>query len=118
MSAPFVATALDLFGPITVRDVAKSRRRIKVWGVLYSCLSSKAVAILPCPGYDAQSFIDTHIQFTSVYGDPSKIFSNHGSNLIAGADVDWGRVRLELGRKGSVWTHTAKGCPWQNAPSV
>ena len=49
--APFEATALDLFGPFWVKDTAKGRRRFKCWVISYVCMGSKAVCLLPCPGY-------------------------------------------------------------------
>ena len=114
-SAPFVFTAVDLFGPFTVKDTAKGRRSFKCWGSLYSCLATKVVAIFCCPGYDAECFLTTHLKFTSIYGVPSKIVADHGPNIVAAASaLDWDRVVDEAGKSGTVWTFTPKGCSWWN----
>ena len=57
--APFEATALDLFGHFWVKDAAKGRRRFKCWVVCLVCMGTKAVCLLPCPGYGTQEFLTT-----------------------------------------------------------
>ena len=47
---PFQSTALDLFGPSKVKDVAKGRQRFKCWGLTLSCLATRAAALHACPG--------------------------------------------------------------------
>ena len=37
--SPFEATALDLFGPVQVKDMARGRRSFKCWIIAYICLS-------------------------------------------------------------------------------
>ena len=64
---PFQFTALDFFGPFLIKDLAKGRRTLKCWGVVYTGLASRAVALYACPGYDADSFLATQTKFTSVY---------------------------------------------------
>ena len=58
--APFEALALDLFGPFPVSDPARGRRTFKCYVVCYVCMASKAVALLPCPGYCTNTFMTTH----------------------------------------------------------
>ena len=62
---PFQFTAFDFFGPFQVKDIAKGRRKIKCWGLLYSCLASRATAIYACPGYSTADFLATHGKFTA-----------------------------------------------------
>jgi hypothetical protein len=114
-SAPFVFTALDLFGPFKMRDAAGGRRFFKSWGVVYTCLATKACAILEYAGYDSATFMVTHLKFTSLYGVPSKIYSDHGPNIVSGATrLDWVQVSKAAGMSGSTWTFTPKGCSWKN----
>ena len=40
----------------TTTVIAKGRRTFKTWGVMFSCLTTKAVAILACFGYDTETF--------------------------------------------------------------
>ena len=76
---PFQYIALDFFGPFSMKDLAKGRRTLKCWGVVYTCLASRAVALYACPGYDTDSFLATKTKFTSVYGEPEICYTNHGA---------------------------------------
>ena len=51
-SPPFYHCAVDLFGPFQIRDSVKKRCRGKAYGVLFNCLSSRAVFIDLADGYD------------------------------------------------------------------
>ena len=116
-AAPFTVVSLDLFGPMTVRGMGgASRKTQKVWGVVYSCLATKAIAIWTCPGYDAHSFLDTHTWHTAVYGDPLFAVSDHGSQIVAASRdlADWGIVVSATSKAGTQWRFTEKGCAWRN----
>ena len=113
--APFESTALDLFGPFWVKDAAKGRRRFKCWVVSYICMGSKAVCMLPCPGYGAQEFMTTHRYFTGLYGRPKLLYTDHAPSLVKAAETpDWARIANLVGEQGTVWRQTAKGCSWRN----
>jgi hypothetical protein len=111
-SVPFVVTAVDLFSSFQVRRIW-GRRYFPVWGVLYTCLSTKAVAILACPGYDTETFLCIHTKFCSLYGVPSRIYANHGPQLTAAAGPNWDKIRDELGQQGTEWKFTLKECSWR-----
>ena len=76
---PFQFTTLDFFGPFPIKDLAKGRRTLKCWGVVYTCLASRAVALYACPGYNADSFLATQTKFAAVYGEPEKCYADHGT---------------------------------------
>lgn len=42
-AAPFQFTSVDLFGPYQVKDDVKRRVNMNVWGVLFCCMSSRAI---------------------------------------------------------------------------
>ncbi len=42
-AAPFEFTTVDLFGPYHVKDDVKKRASLKVWGVVFCCMSSRAI---------------------------------------------------------------------------
>ena len=49
----------DVFGPIIVTEGKTTRKlssEIKVWGLLFICLVSRAVHIEPLPGLDTVTF--------------------------------------------------------------
>ena len=97
--SPFNATALDLFGPFWVKDTAKGRRRFKCWIVLYVCMGSKAVCLLPVPGYGTEEFMTTHRIFTGLVRKTQD--SLHGPRTLSGQggrDPRLGRDRRQDGR--------------------
>ena len=61
--APFEATALDLFGPFHVKDMARGRRLFKCWIDAYICMCTKAATLLPCPGYSMEVLEGTAAYF-------------------------------------------------------
>lgn len=42
-AAPFEFTTLDLFGPYVVKDEVKKRVGLKVWGIVFCCMASRAI---------------------------------------------------------------------------
>nr|CAH0105425.1 unnamed protein product [Daphnia galeata] len=77
------------------RTLAKceSCGRVKRYGLLITCLSSRAVHIESLDSMDADSFIMALRRFISIRGCPKVIYSDNGTNLLAG--------EKELLRKGS-----------------
>ena len=68
MCKPFTYISLDFAGPVKVKGAVNSRARLKCWIVVYCCRSTKAVDLLATCGYDTQSFLLKHEEFTvSVY---------------------------------------------------
>ena len=116
-AAPFVYTAVDMFGPWKVREMAGGRRFFKCWGVMFSCLATKAVCILACPGYSTAAFATTYRMFTAIYSHPTKVFTDHGPQLVAHAgaeELSLGQVAEEAGKRGTEWVFSPKACSWRN----
>ena len=115
VNAPFEATALDLFGPFWVKDAANGRRRFKCWVVSYICMGTKAVCLLPCPGYGTGTFMTTHKFFTALYGKPKILYTDHAPSLIKAAETPrWDEISNAVSSQGTDWRLTAKGCSWRN----
>ncbi|CAC5386479.1 unnamed protein product [Mytilus coruscus] len=74
---------VDLFGPLTIKDTVKGRTHGKAYGVLFNCMSSRAVYVDLADGYGTSSFIMVLRRFTSVRGYPKKIRSDLGSQLVS-----------------------------------
>ena len=98
---PFTHTALDFFGPFTVRGMGNSRVTHRSWGLLYVCLNTKAVKILATGGYPTNDFLIAHKKFVSNCGAPALTVSDQGSQLqgarrVTGAGdpagVDWRKI--------------------------
>ena len=113
--SPFEATALDLFGPFQVKDVARGRRSFKCWIIAYVCLSIKAVHFVPCPGYDTATFMTSNRHFTGIFGQPRILCTDHSPSLVLAAETpDWTEIATAVSQSGTEWRQTAKGCSWRN----
>ena len=79
---PFKVCSVDLFGPLLARGVGgHARKTFKVWGVLYACLASKAIAIWASPGYDTDSYFLCHQKQVAIYGKLALVISDQGTQL-------------------------------------
>ena len=84
-SPPFSYTGLDVFGPIIVTEGKTTRKfssEIKVWGLLFTCLVSRAVHIEPLPGLDTVTFRNALRRFFSIRGVCRLLRSDRGPNSI------------------------------------
>lgn len=80
-AAPFEYTTLDLFGPYTVSDVVR-RRMKKVWGVVFSCMASRAIHADLVEDLSTEGFLKTYQRFTALRGHPKKLWSDVGTNFM------------------------------------
>lgn len=81
---PFAYCSVDLFGPMFVRGEVNKRSRGKVWGCVYTCLSSRAVHLEIARDYSTDGFLLAHRRFQSIRGCPSVIYSDPGKSFVAG----------------------------------
>ena len=84
-SPPFYSTALDLFGPLEVRDTVKRRTTKKVWGVIFVCTVVGAVHLEVSEDYSTDSFLQCLTRFIHLRGTPRRIQSDPGTQLVAAA---------------------------------
>ena len=78
---PFTNVGVDCFGPISIR---RGRSTVKRYGVLFTCLSCRAVHIEVAHSLDTDSFINAMRRFISRRGRPKEIRSDNGSNFVGG----------------------------------
>lgn len=81
-AAPFEYTSVDLFGPYEVIDVVKRRTKLKVWGVVFSCMASRAVHADMVESLSTECFLKTYFRFTAIRGHPRKMWSDQGTNFV------------------------------------
>lgn len=81
---PFYYTGIDYFGSI---EVAVGRRREKRWGVLFTCMTVRAVHIEIAPSLSTDSFLLVLKQFISRRGTPIKILSDNATNFRGASRV-------------------------------
>lgn len=71
------------------------------------------MAILPCPGYDAKTWMCMYTWFCAIYGLPHHIRTDHAISFQKAAmDLDWDTIKEETMKNGTTWTFTAKGFLW------
>ncbi|GAA6097419.1 uncharacterized protein LOC124378202 [Tachysurus ichikawai] len=81
-AAPFEFTTLDLFGPYEEKDEVRKRVRLKVWGIVYCCMASRAIHTDVVSDQSAESFLLAYQRFTALRGHPRKLWSDPGSNFV------------------------------------
>lgn len=86
-AAPFEFTTVDLFGPYLVKDDIKKRVSMKVWGVVFSCMASRAIHADLVNTMSTESFLMAYQRFTAIRGHPRKIWSDPGTNFIGAKPV-------------------------------
>jgi len=81
---PFTYVGIDYFGPILV---TVGRRKEKRWGVIFTCLTVRAVHLEIAHSLDASSCIMCIRNFFNRRGTPREIFTDNGTNFKASEKV-------------------------------
>lgn len=81
-AAPFEFTTMDLFGPYEVKDEVKKRTRLKVWGIVFCCMASRAIHTDVVSDQSSEGFLLAYQRFASLRGHPRKLWSDPGSNFV------------------------------------
>jgi hypothetical protein len=78
---PFSFTGVDCFGPFEVR---RGRTRAKRYGVIFTCLTIRAIHIEVANSLDTESFINALRRFIARRGQPEVMRSDNGGNFVKG----------------------------------
>ena len=81
---PFYKVGVDYFGPFWVKQ---GRSRIKRYGCIFSCLTTRAVHIEVASDLFTDSFINALRRFIARRGQPDEIFSDNGTNFVGAERV-------------------------------
>ncbi|KAK0147265.1 hypothetical protein N1851_013317 [Merluccius polli] len=76
---PFTYTGIDCFGPIHIKD---GRKDIKKYGLLLTCLCSRAIHIEMLDDMTTDAFINALRAFIAIRGNVRQIRSDQGTNFI------------------------------------
>lgn len=81
-TSPFEFTTMDLFEPYEARDEIRKKVRLKVWGVVFSCMASRAINADIVSDQSAERFLLAYQRFTALRGHPKKLWSDPGKNFV------------------------------------
>jgi len=111
---PFSRVGVDYFGPFHVK---RGRSTVKRYGVIFTCLSTRAVHLEHASSLDTDSCINAIRRFIARRGPAAVIYSDNGTNLV-GAEKE---LRLEIERWNQSAMHNSllqMGVDWKfNPPS-
>ena len=75
---PFTNCGVHLFGPLFIKQ---GRKRLKRWGVLFTCLTVRCVHLEVVDDIDTDLFINTLRRFVNRRGYPKVFYSDCGTNF-------------------------------------
>ena len=78
---PFTSTGIDFFGPFFVK---RGRAQEKRYGVIFSCLVSRAVHIEVADSLSTDSFLCALRRFVARRGQVKRIRTDRGTNFVGG----------------------------------
>ncbi len=76
---PFTNCGVDLFGPLYIKQ---GRKRLKRWGVLYTCLTVRCVHLEVVESLETDDFINSLRRFINRRGSPKVMYSDQGTNFV------------------------------------
>ncbi|KAL0195042.1 hypothetical protein M9458_008614, partial [Cirrhinus mrigala] len=77
----FYSTGIDCFGPYLIKV---GRRNEKRWGIIFKCMTTRAVHIDLLASLDSDSFLMALRRFIARRGKPFEILSDQGTNFKGG----------------------------------
>ena len=76
---PFTYCAVDYLGPFIIKD---GRKELKRYGVLFTCMASRAVHIETANSLETDAFINALRRFICRRGPIRQLRSNQGTNFV------------------------------------
>ncbi|XP_046556868.1 uncharacterized protein LOC124266100 [Haliotis rubra] len=84
----FYSTGIDCFGPMSIKI---GRRVEKRWGVLFKCMTTRAIHLELLDSLSTDAFLMAFWRFISRRGKPFEVLSDQGTNF-KGADAELQRA--------------------------
>lgn len=89
-SPPFTYCGLDCFGPFIVKE---GRKELKRYGLLFTCLCSRAVHIETLDDLKTDAFINALRMFVAIRGPVRQLRCDRGTNFMGAKRVFFRRSR-------------------------
>ena len=80
----FYVTQTDISGPFKAYTPHNKRTTIKIWHVIFCCITTSTVSIKVMESYCTTSFIQAFIRFSCEVGYPKIMLIDEGSQLVKG----------------------------------
>ncbi|XP_068716949.1 uncharacterized protein [Montipora capricornis] len=117
-SPPFTHCAVDYFGPFYVKE---GRKELKRYGVLFTCLASRAIHLEVAYSLETDSYINALRRFIRRRGPVRQMRSDQGTNLVGAKrelkdallEMDKEKVQIEMLKRNCDWFETKLTCPQQ-----
>ena len=108
----FNSTAVDLFGPILIKDTVKGRTKKGCWGVIFVCTVTSAIHLEVTENYSCDQFLLALRRFVNSRGTPSRFQSDPGTQLVAASKqyLTWDFARIQE------WAHE-RDAEWYITPT-
>ena len=111
---PFTSAGVDYFGPI---EVKRGRSLCKRYGVIFTCLASRAVHLEVANSLDTDACINALRRFISRRGQVSHLLSDNGTNFVGAsrelkealAALDHDHIQRVLRSAGVDWKFNPPG---------
>jgi hypothetical protein len=105
-SPPFTYSAVDYFGPLK-----QGRKELKRYGVLFTCLSSRAIHLEVSHTLETDSFLNAFRQFVSRRGPVRELRCDRGTNFV-GASTELQKCLKEMNHDKIKEELLKESCDW------
>ncbi|XP_022790232.1 uncharacterized protein LOC111329735 [Stylophora pistillata] len=114
---PFTNVGFDVFGPWTIstRKTRGGAAHSKRWGLVFTCLNSRAIHIEVLESMDASSFICALRRFFAIRGPTAVLRCDRGTNFVGG-HTELAEALKEMDETKIERFVTQHGCEWKFNP--
>ena len=114
---PFTYSAVDYFGPFFIKE---GRKELKRYGVLFTCMSTRAVHLETANSLSTDSFLNAYRRFVCRRGPVRQMRSDQGTNFVGAKgelkeslnEMDNDVIRNELLRRNCDWIIQKMNVPY------
>ncbi|XP_067939763.1 uncharacterized protein [Watersipora subatra] len=82
-ASPFTYVGCDCFGPFIVKE---NRKELKRYGVIFTCMASRAIHVEVLDDMSTDAFINALICFIAIRGPIRQLHTDRGTNFIGAAN--------------------------------